>query len=66
MSNYDTAERLLIDMPIGSVLEIPAALLGWHSSFWQHQDTGIVAISPGAYCRALGLSPYAEWREGSA
>jgi hypothetical protein len=54
MNDFATAERLLINLPIGSVVKIPAAV-GFHASFWQHQVSGIVSISPAAFCRALGL-----------
>jgi hypothetical protein len=54
MTPFKIAEQALIDLPIGSVIKVGAAL-GWRNFYFQHQVTGIVAISPGAYCRALSL-----------
>lgn len=49
---YDIAEKLLVDLPVGSVVKIPAAFNG-SNWFFQHQESGIVSITPGAYARAL-------------
>jgi hypothetical protein len=54
MTPFQIAESALINTPIGSVVKVGAAI-GWRTFFYQNTDTGIVSISPGAYCRALGL-----------
>jgi hypothetical protein len=53
MTYYEIAERHLINMPIGSVIKI-GATVGLSARFYQHQVSGIVQITPGAYCRAIG------------
>lgn len=53
MTYFDIAERHLINLPIGSVIKI-GATIGFGARFYQHQISGIVQITPGVYCRAIG------------
>lgn len=54
MTVYEIAEAALINAPMGSVVRVGAAI-GWATHYFQNTETGIVAISPGAYCRAIGV-----------
>lgn len=52
MSYYEIAERHLINMPVGSVIKI-GETVGFSARFYQHQVSGVVQITAGAYCRAI-------------
>ena len=56
MTAYQIAEAALIDLPIGSIIKVAAAT-GSRNFYFQHSDSGIVGISPGAYSRALDSCP---------
>jgi hypothetical protein len=52
---YESAEELLIDLPVGYVICITAPI-GERRWFFENRDSGIWQISPAEYCRAVGAN----------